>query len=109
MGKREQTFLRDGRRALERKLNLSKDAVGALRKDWCFCVLIRVQRPTSVQSSWFIFFFHLNGFVRRCKGRATCLGMLSEWPQVKKFEFNLFFKLIFFPLKCMKRKQIIIF
>lgn len=31
MEKRQHTFLRDGRQALEGKLNLSKDAVGALR------------------------------------------------------------------------------
>lgn len=36
MEKRQHTFLRDGRQALEGKLNLSKDAVGALRKDWRF-------------------------------------------------------------------------
>lgn len=33
MEKRQHSFLRDGRQALEGKLNLSKDAVGALRKD----------------------------------------------------------------------------
>lgn len=32
MEKRQHTFLRDGRQALEGKLNLFKDAVGALRK-----------------------------------------------------------------------------
>lgn len=37
MEERQHTFfLRDGRQALEGKLNLSKDATRALRKDWRF-------------------------------------------------------------------------
>lgn len=58
MEKRQHTFLRDGRQALEGKLNLSKDAIGALRKDWRFvakCTYGELLRLTQPRFYMFLF------------------------------------------------------
>lgn len=55
MAKRQHGFLKDGRQALEGKLNLSKDAVEALRKDSRF-----VAPFTHPQ----FFFFYMFLFIR---------------------------------------------
>ena len=78
--KRQHTFLRDGRQALEGKLNLSKDAVGGIEKRLSFCV---VPRAPVHSSSIFIFLFFVHVFVYG----SIHLNLL---PEVEKTEEKVF-------------------
>lgn len=107
--KRQHTFLRDGRQALEGKLNLSKDAVGGIEKRLSFCVVQRAPftYPQIFFLNMFLFMVHSLKFSSRggenwaedvCLELQVRIFRMDGWGDEEAPHSNLLLKKIF---KCL--------
>lgn len=107
--KRQHTFLRDGRQALEGKLNLSKDAVGGIEKRLSFCVVQRAPftHPQIFFLNMFLFMVHSLKFSSRggenwaedvCLELQVRIFRMDGWGDEEAPHSNLLLKKIF---KCL--------
>lgn len=107
--KRQHTFLRDGRQALEGKLNLSKDAVGGIEKRLSFCVVQRAPftHPQIFFLYMFLFMVHSLKFSSRggenwaedvCLELQVRIFRMDGWGDEEAPHSNLLLKKIF---KCL--------